>query len=280
MGLKWRGDHLLTSGCVFPADILREAYGVFVAQVNSEGPVPLDCSQEVTVDDDRWERRYEDVEEFFEDYRKADSARFRATSLSDRREELDISVDDTRSYVSVAAPHRSQIDAVFEVFDRHAPESVDIPWMVFIGHGGSRDWRDLDDHIRSLHACETKSYEIGGRAGHGIRDLLKFRRGYENTCAFLVITGEDIERSNGADLRLNLVHEAGIFQCRIGFGNTTILLDQGVQGLSHMHGIAQLRFPAGNIAESFDEVSAALMRRPSPGMVTTTQGTMIRLSRR
>lgn len=251
----------------FSADVLREAYRVFVAQVSSERPVPLSCSQEVTVGDDKWERRYEDMEEFYEDYREGDSARFRVTSLSDHGEEMTISVDDTLSplstYITVAAPYRSQIDAVFEVFDRHAPESVAIPWMVFIGHGGSHAWRDLDDHIRAQHGCETKSYEIGSRAGHGIRDLLKFRRLYANTCAFLVMTGEDIGQSHGADLRLNLVHEAGIFQCRIGFGNTTILLDQGVHGLSHMHGIAQLRFPAGNIAEAFDEVSAALMRPPS-----------------
>ena len=249
----------------FSAAVLREAYRVFVAQVSSEGPVPLFCSQEVTVGDDKWERRYEDVEGFFEDYRKGDSARFRVTSLSDRREEMDISVDDSSlsTSITVAAPYISQIDAVFEVFDRHAPASVAIPWTVFIGHGGSHAWRDLDDHIKALHGCETKSYEIGSRAGHGIRDLLQYRRPYENTCAFLVMTGEDIGQSHGADLRLNLVHEAGIFECRIGFGNTTLLLDQGVQGLSHMHGIAQLRFPAGNIAEAFGEVSAALMRPPS-----------------
>ena len=97
---------------------------------------------------------------------KGDSARFSCNDPgSDGREkmgmeELDISVDDTLSplstYITVAAPHRSQIDAVFEVFDRHAPESVEIPKMVFIGHGVSRAWRDLDDHIRAQHGCEIE----------------------------------------------------------------------------------------------------------------------------
>ena len=61
--------------------------------------------------------------------------------------------------------------------------------------------------------------------------MLKFRRLYQNTCAFLVMTGEDIEQEPwGLTFGSTLSTKPGIFQCRIGFGNTTILLDQESRG--------------------------------------------------
>ena len=78
--------------------------------------------------------------------------------------------------------------------------------------------------------------------------------------AILVITAEDVARGHPQELRLDLVREAGVFQGKLGFWSTTLLLEQGVKGLPDMPSIPEIRFPRGNIEEGFDDVLAALRR--------------------
>jgi predicted nucleotide-binding protein len=78
--------------------------------------------------------------------------------------------------------------------------------------------------------------------------------------AFMVLTAED-ERIDGAVLaRQNVVHEAGLFQGRLGFSRAIVMLESGCQEFSNVHGLGQIRFPAGNIAASFEEVRRVLER--------------------
>ena len=100
---------------------------------------------------------------------------------------------------------------------------------VFIGHGRSQAWRDLEEHIGNRHRCRIEPYEIGSRAGHAIRDILEVE-GAEDGCAILVVTGEDVALDPSSALRLGLAHEAGVFQGKLGFDSTTILLEQGDPG--------------------------------------------------
>ena len=78
--------------------------------------------------------------------------------------------------------------------------------------------------------------------------------------AFLVMTAED-ELADGKKVaRANVVHEAGLFQGRLGFERAIILLEEGCDEFSNIVGITPIRFPKGNIKAQFEEVRRVLER--------------------
>jgi predicted nucleotide-binding protein len=167
--------------------------------------------------------------------------------------------------VSVTAPTRGNIEAVFAVIEAHA-ERCRIPAgdpqgdaKVYIGHGGDAQWRDLKDHLHEKHGYAIEAYEIGSRAGHTIRDILEEML-RESSFALLVMTGEDKTTDGKSLARQNVVHEAGLFQGKLGFSRAIILLEEGTDEFSNIHGLQQIRFSKGKIKESFGDVVAVLKR--------------------
>jgi predicted nucleotide-binding protein len=75
--------------------------------------------------------------------------------------------------------------------------------------------------------------------------------------ALLVMTAED-EMADG-DL-MNVVHEAGLFQGRLGFTKAIVLLEEGCKEFSNIQGLGQIKFPQGNISAAFEEVRRVLER--------------------
>jgi len=130
---------------------------------------------------------------------------------------------------------------------------------VQIGHGGSKQWRDLKDHLSDLHGYEVEAYEVGARAGHAVRDVLEQMLA-KSTFAVLVMTGEDETLEGTVRARQNVVHEAGLFQGRLGFSRAIVLLEQGTEEFSNIEGIDQIRYPRGRIRETFGDVLATLKR--------------------
>jgi hypothetical protein len=57
-----------------------------------------------------------------------------------------------------------------------------------------------------------------------------------------------------------VVHEAGLFQGRLGFSRAIALLEEGCEEFSNIQGLGQIRFPRGNIAAVFDDVRQVLER--------------------
>jgi predicted nucleotide-binding protein len=61
--------------------------------------------------------------------------------------------------------------------------------------------------------------------------------------ALLVLTGEDEQADGSLNPRLNVVHEAGLFQGKLGLPRAIVLLEDGCQEFSNIHGLGQIRFP-------------------------------------
>jgi predicted nucleotide-binding protein len=76
--------------------------------------------------------------------------------------------------------------------------------------------------------------------------------------AFLVMTAEDEMADGAAQARMNVVHEAGLFQGRLGFTKAILMLEEGCQEFSNVSGLGQIRFPRGNITAVFEEVRRVL----------------------
>jgi predicted nucleotide-binding protein len=75
-------------------------------------------------------------------------------------------------------------------------------------------------------------------------------------------TAEDEHPDGKLRARLNVVHEAGLFQGRLGFKKAIILLEEGCEEFSNIYGLGQIRFPKGNVAATFEEIRRVLW---SPG---------------
>ncbi|WP_131194085.1 TIR domain-containing protein [Lichenihabitans psoromatis] len=130
---------------------------------------------------------------------------------------------------------------------------------VFIGHGGSRLWRDLKDHLQDQHGVKVTAYETGARAGFTIQEVLADLSA-RASLALLVHTGEDTDQRGHIHARENVVHETGLFQGKLGFRRAIVILEEGTTEFSNIAGLQQIRFQKGNIREIFGEVLAVLRR--------------------
>jgi predicted nucleotide-binding protein len=131
--------------------------------------------------------------------------------------------------------------------------------VVFIGHGSNAAWRDLKDHLQDKHGFKIEAYETGARAGHTIRDILE-EMVTRSSFALLVLTGEDEQPDGQLRARQNVIHEAGLFQGKLGFPRAILLLEDGVEEFSNVHGLQYIKFSKNNIKETYGEVLATLRR--------------------
>ena len=130
---------------------------------------------------------------------------------------------------------------------------------VFIGHGGARVWKELRDFIRDRVKLPWDEFNRVPVAG--VANITRLRQMLDSAAiAFLVMTAEDEHGDGKAHARMNVVHEAGLFQGRLGFERAIVLIEEGCEEFSNIHGLGQIRFPAGNIAAKFEDVRLVLER--------------------
>jgi predicted nucleotide-binding protein len=253
----------------FSADVFRDALTELFSDVegSKEG---ITGRLSVETDDGLWYLESED--EFFNEYRRSSKGAIFNRKLG--VEEIWVYVRSRSASVDVNSVKRDKIHRVFDIFDRNT-ESFRLPELatepkkpvIFIGHGRSPLWRDLKDHLADKHGYTIEAYEIGARAGHAIRDILEDML-TSSSFALLIMTGEDETSTGGYRARQNVIHEAGLFQGRLGFNKAIILLEEGAEEFSNIHGIEQIRFKDGNIKETFGDVVATI-KREFPRIDTT-----------
>jgi predicted nucleotide-binding protein len=259
---------------MFTADIIQEGIGKFHELLCEIDGAVTETYHGGTIwtNSEKW--RYDSDAEFYAEYRKGfESAEInKAFRTKDWTTDARLSVsvynekDNLYTIIDISADSRELIERVFNVFEqavencRKAPttSSMSEP-VVFIGHGGSTQWRDLKDHLHEHHGYQIQAYEIGARAGHSIRDIIDDML-VKSSFAILVLTGEDQSADGSLHPRLNVVHELGLFQGKLGFAKAIVLLEQGTAEFSNIHGIQQLRYSKGNIKETFGDVLATLRR--------------------
>ena len=83
--------------------------------------------------------------------------------------------------------------------------------------------------------------------------------------SFLIMTAEDEQSDGKFHARLNVVHEAGLFQGRLGFRKAIIILEDTCEEFSNIHGLGQIRFQKGNISAKFEDIRRVLERE---GLIT------------
>jgi predicted nucleotide-binding protein len=130
---------------------------------------------------------------------------------------------------------------------------------IFIGHGKSELWRVLKDFISERLGLSFEEFNRVSSAGISTQERLSEML---NGCefGFLVLAGEDLHGDGSLHARENVIHEAGLFQGRLGWRKAIILLEDGCEEFSNIVGLGQIRFPKGNIAACFEEIRRVLER--------------------
>jgi len=247
----------------FPARVIEEAHNLFLSQLDATKEIGKPYKMSVSIGDEEWV--FDTLQEFLSEYPKGNRCFFchgiKECSFTVSLNEFINDKEYTRVYVIF--PERSKIELIFQVFERNLDESKIVtesePLTIFIGHGHNPQWRDLKDHLHEKHGLSVNHYEIGPRAGKSIKDVLEEMLN-ESSFALLVLTGEDIHTNGELHARENVIHELGLFQGRLGFTRTIVLLEKGVQEFSNILGINQLRFAKGRIKETFGEILATIRR--------------------
>ncbi|UIY27890.1 nucleotide-binding protein (plasmid) [Rhizobium leguminosarum] len=140
---------------------------------------------------------------------------------------------------------------------------------VFIGHGRSSSWRELKDFIEDrLH---LPSDEFNRVPVAGMSNITRLNEMLESAAfAFLVLTAEDEQRDGRLNARMNVVHEVGLFQGRLGFMRAIVLLEDGCEEFSNIQGLGQIRFPKDNIVAAFEEIRMVLEREGLVGRLASS----------
>lgn len=159
---------------------------------------------------------------------------------------------------SLADLTRKAFSHLDRIEKRHSREER-IGTNVFIGHGRSKEWKDLKDFINDRMRLPWDEFNRIPVAG--IPNAVRLATMLDSAAiAFLVLTAEDETPDGKMQARMNVIHEAGLFQGRLGFSRAIVMLEDGCEEFSNIHGLGQIRFPKGNIKAAFLDVQLVLER--------------------
>lgn len=131
---------------------------------------------------------------------------------------------------------------------------------VFIGHGQSKIWLELQNFLRDRLHLTTDEFNSVPVAGISNKERLEEALD-DAAFAFVVMTPEDEQTDGTTRARQNVVHEAGLFQGRLGFRKAIILLEDPCEEFSNIAGLGQIRFPKNKLsAAAFEDVRRVLER--------------------
>lgn len=146
------------------------------------------------------------------------------------------------------------IDQIFEI---RANSELEQPvavakeqGRVFITHGRSGDWREVQAYIEKdikLHTLELAQEPSLGRT------IIEKLEANAERCdsAVIVMTGDDIDEDGQARARENVMHEIGYFQSKYGRSRVVLLHEEGVSIPTNLSGVVYIPFPKGTVSAAF-----------------------------
>lgn len=135
---------------------------------------------------------------------------------------------------------------------------------VFIGHGRSKIWARVQLFLKDELQIESFSFESESRTSESIAQILEE---FLSTSSFaiLILTAEDQTVDGKIRARQNVIHEAGLFQGRLGFDKVVLLKQDKAEELTNLAGLQYIPFNGDNIEQTFYELQRKLKKS---GLVT------------
>lgn len=155
--------------------------------------------------------------------------------------------------------HRD-IDYIFELNSQflatHSQKEV-IQRRVFLSHGSSKDWMQIQSYIEKDLGIDT--LELAQEPNKGRTVLQKLNdESYKCSYAVVVMTGDDVISDIETRARENVMHEIGFFQGKYGLEKVCLLYEEGVNIPSNIHGLVYIGFPKNIINATFGTLSREL----------------------
>ena len=130
---------------------------------------------------------------------------------------------------------------------------------IFIGHGRSPIWRELKDFLHDR--LKLKWGEFNRESAAGVATTERLQQLLDSsTFALLVMTAEDEHSDSTRHARANVIHEVGLFQGRLGPKRAIILLEDGCEQFSNVHGLSHIGFSTDRIDTAFEAIRRVLER--------------------
>ncbi|TCR95968.1 TIR domain-containing protein [Rhizobium sp. BK418] len=170
-----------------------------------------------------------------------------------------VSIEHTFDTCKAAAAIAKKAASHIERRERRSRRESRVGTDVFIGHGRSLLWRELKDFVSDrlrLPWNEFNRIPVAGMTNIGrLSEMLE-----SAAIALIIMTAEDELADGEVQARMNVIHEVGLFQGRLGFSKAIVLVEDGCKMFSNIDGLGQIRFPKGNIKAAFEEVRAVMER--------------------
>jgi predicted nucleotide-binding protein len=133
----------------------------------------------------------------------------------------------------------------------------DVRNRVFITHGRSHDWREVQSFIEKDVGLQT--LELAQEPSQGMTIIEKLLSGADRCdSAVIVMTGDDIDGDGQSRARENVMHEIGFFQGKYGRSQVILLHEDGVSIPTNLSGVVYVPFPRGAVSAGFHVLAREL----------------------
>ncbi len=120
-------------------------------------------------------------------------------------------------------------------------------------------WARVKTFLHDDYGIDSFSFESETHVGEAIVPILE---GFLERASFaiVILTAEDETAECKIRARQNVIHEAGLFQGRLGFKKAVLLRQEGLDDFSNVDGLQYIGFSGDNIEQTFYELGRVLKR--------------------
>lgn len=130
------------------------------------------------------------------------------------------------------------------------PMTLEVRRKVFISHGRSKDWLEVQAHLEKDLALG--SLELAQEASQGRTIMEKLEAGSDSCdAAVIVMSGDDEVQDGQPRVRENVMHEIGYFQGKYGRHRVILLHEDGVSVPTNLAGIVYCAYPKSKVDATF-----------------------------
>ena len=197
------------------------------------------------------------IENFFKDYRATGDALYIPPIQTDRNDDTVRRIYELANQLS--SLNETQLSKEVESIKPKSHKKSKGEGLVFIGHGRSKLWARVKIFVEDELGIKTLSFESETHTSENIINILESFLN-KASYAILIMTAEDETADGNTRARQNVIHEAGLFQGRLGFGNVIILKQNGTEEFTNIAGLQYIPFTAENIEQTFYELNRKLKK--------------------
>ncbi|TGL86668.1 DNA-binding protein [Leptospira congkakensis] len=145
----------------------------------------------------------------------------------------------------------------FETDSSKATQLTNNSQKIFISHGKSKDWIELQNFL--THQSRLETIELSQQANLG-RTILQKLNEESKKCnyAIIVMSGDDTDPDGKAKARENVIHEIGFFQGTYGLDRVCILYEEGTSIPSNISGVVYIPYKHDEIKNTFLDLQKEL----------------------